>query len=144
MKFKDGTKFTGTWKNNIMVAGEFFWENGDKYEGEVRKGKITGRGKFIPANKENGNHYEGQWLNGHFHGNGRLLLVERFRAQQRGPGRAVPGPCPMARARGKAARKALVAGQVATDLPVQHCPTRGRSNCKGPLPAEVLIVDRPR
>ena len=50
--------------------GTFYYDNGNKYEGQWVNGYRTGQGTFTWAN---GDKYEGQFVNGYLHGNGTIF-----------------------------------------------------------------------
>ncbi len=53
--------------------GNITWEDGSKYEGEIRFGKINGSGKLLLAD---GSSYEGEFKDGVFHGNGTMAYED--------------------------------------------------------------------
>ena len=60
----------GQWKHDEMSGnGEIQFTNGDKYEGDFKKGFRWGHGKFVAAA---GWTYEGEWWRGIPHGTGEL------------------------------------------------------------------------
>lgn len=45
--YDSGNKYEGDWKNDTMNGyGKYYFSNGDKYEGEWRDGKINGKGRY--------------------------------------------------------------------------------------------------
>ena len=50
-------------KNSVKIKfGKIFFENGDRYEGEIEYDMPQGKGTMYY--KENGTHFEGEWVNG--------------------------------------------------------------------------------
>jgi len=77
------------------LIGEYFKNNGDRYEGEWKNGEFNGQGKkscllfFILFHAligkifwRRGSRYEGKWRNGRLHGQGKkksdLLILGSF------------------------------------------------------------------
>ena len=68
MRFADGSKYVGEWKNNRKEGeGVLSHFNGSKFEGIFFNDKKEGPGKQTNAK---GDVYIGTWINGQQHGNG--------------------------------------------------------------------------
>jgi hypothetical protein len=62
----------GLFKENQLVEGKMFFEDGSYYEGEFKKDMMHGKGSiFYP----NGNVYVGTFLNDKHHGTGTLFDI---------------------------------------------------------------------
>ena len=62
MKYGKNTYFKGTFENGAPVKGQFHYENGDTYEGDIKYNKPEGTGVW----KDSTGVYEGQFNNGNF------------------------------------------------------------------------------
>lgn len=60
--------YFGAWKDNLLVEGNYIFQNGESFEGVVKNGK-QGFGRYCYAN---GNVYEGEWRDDVKHGGGRM------------------------------------------------------------------------
>lgn len=70
-------RFSGSFVSDIGGAtysgtGKVLWDNGDRFEGSLRKGLRHGKGLFIWTN---GQRYEGDWLDDRPQGQGRLRFA---------------------------------------------------------------------
>lgn len=66
--WKDGTKYSGEWKNNKLNGkGTLNYANGDKYEGNFTNNKKSGEGTYT---WKNGDIYAGNWSDDVMKGNG--------------------------------------------------------------------------
>ena len=77
LKFDEG-KYIGQVENNLQEGfGTFYYTSGSIYEGEWKKGKKEGIGKFY-CNKEpfDGDRYEGNWKNDKQDGKGTYFFKE--------------------------------------------------------------------
>ena len=64
--FRDGDKYEGDWKKGLKHGqGIFIWANGNKYEGDWRFNHFEGTGTFTHSN---GSKYNGEWYGGEKHG----------------------------------------------------------------------------
>ena len=54
-----------------LIIGTYIYEDGSKYEGTFKDGKIDGNGIF---SYNDGDTYDGEWKNGKFNGNGIIIL----------------------------------------------------------------------
>lgn len=66
-KNDNGGYFEGKYENNKKVSGVSVYNNGDKYDGSYKDGKLHGKGVYIFAN---GNKDEGNFKNGKLNGKG--------------------------------------------------------------------------
>ena len=74
IKHKDGSKYFGEIKNNVMHGqGTFLFPNGDKYTGQWKDGEMDGQGTFTWAK---GLEYVGQWKDGKENGQGTCTLAD--------------------------------------------------------------------
>ena len=72
--FEEGKKYTGNWKVGKMDGkGKFEWKDGKKYNGQYIEGKKQG---FGIMNWPSGIRYEGDWSQGRQHGPGKLFDKE--------------------------------------------------------------------
>ena len=61
--WNDGERYEGEWVDSKITGyGTYYWNDGDRYEGEFVDGKRTGYGTFYW--NSSGNRYEGEWENG--------------------------------------------------------------------------------
>ena len=66
--YEDGNKYDGEWKNDKMEGrGTYTWKGGDRYTGKYRNNKREGHGIYF---YENGNKYVGEWKKGKKNGLG--------------------------------------------------------------------------
>ena len=72
--FEDGSKYVGQFRaGKLHGKGILYAENGDKYLGDWVKNKRQGRGKLIFSS---GEHYIGDFHNNNFHGFGKLTTAD--------------------------------------------------------------------
>ncbi|EGR28379.1 protein kinase domain protein [Ichthyophthirius multifiliis] len=74
--FLSGLDYVGSTMNNTKIPREKVIEtynNGSKYEGEVKNGLRDGKGKYY---YNNGGYYEGQWKDGQMNGQGTLYFPD--------------------------------------------------------------------
>ena len=55
---------------NSIIIGNYYYENGDRYEGSYRNGIQEGHGIYY---YDTGDKYDGTWVNGKRQGKGKLL-----------------------------------------------------------------------
>ncbi len=61
------------WSGERHGKGTYYWNNGDRYEGEWRDGQANGKGTYCWGNGQwKGDHYEGEFRDDKFHGKGTL------------------------------------------------------------------------
>jgi hypothetical protein len=71
LKRKDGSTWTGTWRNDELSTNEqILMSNGDLYEGELIDKVPNGQGTMTYA--ATGAKYQGEWLKGKRQGSGTL------------------------------------------------------------------------
>jgi len=77
--------YSGTWVNDLFDGqGELKWKNGDKFNGQFKKGIISGRGTFVWSD---GRKYIGQMFNRKAHGSGTMTYAPndaKFRVSYKG------------------------------------------------------------
>ncbi|EPS58162.1 hypothetical protein M569_16654, partial [Genlisea aurea] len=68
-RYPNGDVFDGSWIRGTPEgpAGKYRWRNGNVYVGDMRGGKMSGKGTLTWVN---GDTYEGSWMNGLMHGFG--------------------------------------------------------------------------
>ena len=70
-------RFSGEYRDGKRTGrGVYTWADGERYEGEYRDDKRTGRGVYTWPN---GDRYEGGFRDGHFHGRGIMTWVDGSR-----------------------------------------------------------------
>ena len=57
---------------NKIIIGIFTYNNGDKYEGEVKDNRKNGKGIYCYADGEK---YDGEWRNDNKNGNGKIQII---------------------------------------------------------------------
>lgn len=60
-KFANGDAFQGLWKNDEMMRGIYALSNGDRYDGEMERGRFNGFGTYFFTD---GKWYVGEWKDG--------------------------------------------------------------------------------
>jgi len=72
--FENGNKYVGEWKKGKLHGqGTHIWANGNKYVGEYKNDKMHGYGTFTSPP---GHKYVGKWKNGHKHGQGTFTFAD--------------------------------------------------------------------
>jgi hypothetical protein len=72
-KWENGDKFTGFFKNGKMYVGTYVFSNGDKYSGMFVNNSFQGDGRFF---FKDGSYYGGKWYNGKYDGLGYFTDAE--------------------------------------------------------------------
>jgi len=64
--YNDGNRYEGEWKDGIKNGkGTYYFKSGDRYEGEWKDGIKNGKGTYY---YNDGNRYEGEWKDNKFNG----------------------------------------------------------------------------
>jgi|ETNmetMinimDraft_11_1059920.scaffolds.fasta_scaffold86435_1 hypothetical protein len=72
--FENGNKYVGEWKKGKLHGqGTHIWANGNKYVGEYKNDKMHGYGTFTSPP---GHKYVGKWKNGRKHGQGTFTWAD--------------------------------------------------------------------
>jgi hypothetical protein len=70
-------RFSGEYRDGRRTGrGVYIWSDGERYEGEFRDDKRTGRGVYTWPG---GRRYEGSFRDGHFHGHGAMTWADGSR-----------------------------------------------------------------
>ncbi len=74
--WNNGNSYEGEWKNGDKAGfGKFYWENGDRYEGDWKDDNRTGQGKYFWSDRA---WCEGEWVNDDRNGNGTFYIATDY------------------------------------------------------------------
>lgn len=68
--------YHGNWREDNLIKGTIYYEDGSKYSGEIKNNKRNGKGDFTIQKEKEKEKYSGEWKNDQADGEGTLIFSD--------------------------------------------------------------------